>query len=191
MHARNSFNRTTVMTLNKICRYRGIREPVRTSGHDIVIAFIIIFINVIIILAITITMTLVSSSASSSLSSSEDLYRHHPLTPPWRHQIGCLPLHRPPCFYTYLVESHFLTAATSNESHHHYCAKVSNFNPFLHQMTFICWLSCHLYFPFPCSNYCLFVWPPSCPQCKREGSLKWFTNVIAPVKSPPQGTPQL
>lgn len=81
------------------------------------------------------------------------------------------------CGFTDFVRSHFLTVAQYNESHNHYCPKVSCSNPLLFQMTFPFSSSIS---PFPCSNYTLFIWPPGCPLMQRRGIIKMIYRCNPP-----------
>lgn len=90
------------------------------------------------------------------------------------------------CGFTDFVRSPFLTVAQYNESHNHYCPKVSCSNPLLFQMTFpFCSSPTISISPFPCSNYTLFIWPPGCPLMQRRGIIKMIYRCNPPTPPPP------
>lgn len=92
------------------------------------------------------------------------------------------------CSFPNLVRSHFLTAAPYNETHNHYCSKVSCSNPLPNDFP-LPRLSHHLAFPFPCSNYTLFVWPPGCAVMQRRGVIKMIYKCNPPPPPPATHTP--
>lgn len=88
------------------------------------------------------------------------------------------------CSFAHLVRSHFLTAEPYNETHNHYCSKVSCFNPLPNDFP-LPKLSHNLYFLFLCSNYTVFVWPPGCPLMQRKGIIKMIYECNPPPNPPP------
>lgn len=91
---------------------------------------------------------------------------------------------------TDLAGPHFLAVAPHNESHNHYCPKVSCPDALLYQMTFSCAGSLAISIsPFPCSNCTLFIWPPSCPLMQRRGIIKMIYRRNSPPLPPSLALP--
>lgn len=92
------------------------------------------------------------------------------------------------CSFTHLVSSHFLTAAPYNETHNHYCSKVSCSNPLLYQMTFLCPDSSAISISHSSAliTHCLFGLLAA-PVMQRRGVIKMIYECNPP---PPRSLPK-